>query len=99
MAVVVLGLFSQTIQGIDGALLLSLAHGVVSPALFLLVGGVLYDRYHTRTLRYYRGMTALSRREFMLLLPLLIVAVIFGIFPNIVLETVHVSTTTLLSIE
>lgn len=33
---VVLGLFSKTIQGIDGALLLSLAHGVVS---FLLVGG------------------------------------------------------------
>ncbi|KAH0446138.1 hypothetical protein IEQ34_025025 [Dendrobium chrysotoxum] len=56
MAVVVLGLFSKTIQGIDGALLLSLAHGVVSPALFLLVGGVLYDRYHTRTIRYYRAV-------------------------------------------
>ena len=58
MAVVVLGLFSNTIQGIDGALLLSVAHGVVSPALFILVGGVLYDRYHTRIIRYYRGMTA-----------------------------------------
>jgi NADH-ubiquinone oxidoreductase chain 4 len=58
MAVVVLGLFSNTIQGIDGAILLSIAHGVVSPALFILVGGVLYDRYHTRIIRYYRGITA-----------------------------------------
>lgn len=174
MAVVVLGLFSNTIQGIDGALLLSIAHGVVSPALFILVGGVLYDRYHTRTIRYYRGMTAymplfsimffvftifnaavplsanwageflclagafqrnpvfavlgstgivlsaaysiwlynriafgawskylnyttdLTRREFMLLLPLLFVAVVFGIFPNIILDSVHASTSGLL---
>nr|YP_762696.1 NADH:ubiquinone oxidoreductase subunit 4 [Ustilago maydis]Q0H8X6.1 RecName: Full=NADH-ubiquinone oxidoreductase chain 4; AltName: Full=NADH dehydrogenase subunit 4 [Ustilago maydis 521]AAZ67012.1 NADH:ubiquinone oxidoreductase subunit 4 [Ustilago maydis] len=174
MAVVVLGLFSNTIQGIDGALLLSIAHGVVSPALFILVGGVLYDRYHTRTIRYYRGMTAymplfsimffvftifnaavplsanwageflclagafqrnpvfavlgstgivlsaaysiwlynriafgawskylnyttdLTRREFMLLLPLLFVAVVFGIFPNIILDSIHASTSGLI---
>ena len=174
MAVVVLGLFSNTIQGIDGALLLSVANGVISPALFILVGGVLYDRYHTRTIRYFRGMTAymplfsimffvftifnaavplsanwageflclagafqrnpvfavlgstgivlsaaysiwlynriafggwskylnyttdLTRREFMLLLPLLFVAVVFGIFPNIILDSVHASTSGLL---
>jgi len=59
MAVVVLGLFSNTLLGIQGALVLSLAHGVVSPALFMLVGGVLYDRYHTRTIRYYRGLMVL----------------------------------------
>lgn len=183
MAVVVLGLFSNTIQGIDGAILLSIAHGVVSPALFILVGGVLYDRYHTRIIRYYRGLTAymplfsllfflftifnaavplsanwageflsltgafqrnpilavigssgivlsaaysiwlfnriafgavspfllgglsskntnvptdLTRREFMLLLPLLFVAILFGIFPNIVLDQIHASTSMLL---
>jgi len=56
MGVVVLGLFSNNIQGIEGALLLSLAHGFVSPALFICVGGVLYSRYHTRTLNYFRGM-------------------------------------------
>jgi NADH-ubiquinone oxidoreductase chain 4 len=56
MAVVVLGLFSNTIVGIEGAILLSLAHGVVSPALFMLVGGVLYDRFHTRAIMYYRGL-------------------------------------------
>ena len=37
MAVVVLGLFSNTIQGIEGAILLGLAHGFVSPALFICV--------------------------------------------------------------
>ena len=57
MSVVVIGLFSNTIQGISGGIFLSLAHGFVSPALFMLVGGVLYDRYHTRTIRYYRGLT------------------------------------------
>jgi NADH-ubiquinone oxidoreductase chain 4 len=57
IAIVVLGLFSNSIQGIEGAILLSIAHGVVSPALFILVGGVLYDRYHTRVIRYYRGIT------------------------------------------
>jgi len=56
MAIVVLGLFSNTIVGIEGAVLLSLAHGFISPAMFTLVGGVLYDRFHTRTIRYYRGV-------------------------------------------
>ena len=44
MGVVVLGLFSNTIQGIEGAILLALAHGFVSPALFICVGGIIYDR-------------------------------------------------------
>ena len=57
MAVVVLGLFSNTIIGIEGAIALSVAHGVISPAMFILVGGVLYDRFHTRVIRYYRGVT------------------------------------------
>lgn len=57
MGVVMLGLFSNTVQGIEGALLLSIGHGFVSPALFYLVGSVLYDRYHKRLIRYYRGLT------------------------------------------
>lgn len=59
MAIVIIGLFSNTITGIEGAIILSLAHGFVSPALFMLVGGVLYDRYHTRTIRYYKGLTTM----------------------------------------
>lgn len=57
MGIVVLGLFSNTTIGIVGGVLLSLAHGLVSPALFYLVGGVIYDRYHNRTIRYYRGLS------------------------------------------
>lgn len=170
MGVVVLGVFSNTIQGIEGSILLGIAHGLVSPALFILVGRVLYDRYHTRVIMYYRGLTSympmfsimlflftirntgiplsanwvgemmslmgafqknviiasvgsigivlsarysiwlynrirfgswskylgspindLSRREFMLLLPLLIATFAFGIFPNRILNDIHVS--------
>ena len=174
MAIVVLGLFSNTVQGIEGAIILSLAHGLVSPALFICVGGVMYDRFHTRTIKYYRGLTVymplfslmffvftlcniavplsgnwvgefmalsgifqrsplvalagatgivlsaaygiwlynrvsfgaysrylsyttdINRREFMLLLPLLIAVLALGIFPNVFLESLHFSVTALL---
>ena len=56
-AVYLLGVFSNTIQGIQGAIALGLAHGFVSPALFICVGGVLYDRSSTRLITYYRGIT------------------------------------------
>ena len=55
MNLAVLGLYSFTQQGIDGAIYLMLGHGVVSGALFICVG-VLYDRHHTRLLRYYSGL-------------------------------------------
>jgi proton-translocating NADH-quinone oxidoreductase chain M len=55
MNFVTLGLFSLNTQGVEGAILLMLSHGVVSPALFMCVG-VLYDRHKTRLLRYYAGM-------------------------------------------
>jgi len=173
MNVANLGIFSNTIQGIEGALILMIGHGIVSPALFICVG-VLYDRYHTRILKYYRGITTsmpvyvlfffvfvlaniatplsvnfvgefltflgsfqqnplftvlgatsivlsasytiwifnriafghlspfitpigdLSRREFWLLLPLLFLTVFFGIFPNILLEPIHLAVSNLL---
>nr|QWC53721.1 NADH dehydrogenase [Rhizoctonia solani] len=173
-ACVVLGLFSNTIQGIEGAILLSIAHAFVSPGLFICVGGVLYNRYHTRIIAYYRGMALtmpvftilfflftisnsgvpltlnwigeflsltgiwdrspviaalgatgilfsacysiwlynrisygshspylavtddVNRREFMVLITLMIPTVLFGIFPNIILDSLHVSVTTLL---
>ena len=55
MNVCTLGLFSLTTQGIEGAILLMIGHGVVSSTLFLLVG-VLYDRHHTRLVKYYGGL-------------------------------------------
>ncbi|CCO27464.1 NADH dehydrogenase subunit 4 (mitochondrion) [Rhizoctonia solani AG-1 IB] len=174
MGVIMLGLFSNTITGIEGAILLSLAHGFVSPGLFICVGGVLYNRYHTRTIAYYRGLVLtmpvftilfflftiansgipltlnwvgeflslngmwdrnpvisalgasgilfsacysiwlynrisygsfspyltvtndVTRREFILLFSLVIPVVLFGIFPNVILDALHFSVSTLL---
>lgn len=55
-AVYLLGVFSNTIQGIEGGIALGLAHGFVSSGLFICAGGILYDRSHTRLITYYRGM-------------------------------------------
>jgi len=55
-AVYLIGAFSNTIQGIEGAIVLGLAHGFVSPGLFICAGGILYDRSSTRLITYYRGM-------------------------------------------
>jgi NADH-ubiquinone oxidoreductase chain 4 len=174
MSVVILGLFSNTIQGIEGAILLALAHGFVSPALFICVGGIIYDRTGTRIIHYIRGLVTympvftilffiftlsntgipltlnflgeqlsligiwerspiiaalgatgiilsaiysiylynrisygtysphlkpikdISRREFILLLTLLIPTVLLGIFPNVILNGLHFSISTLL---
>jgi NADH-quinone oxidoreductase subunit M len=55
MNMCILGIFSNNWQGIDGATFLMIGHGVISTALFFLVG-VIYERYHTRLLRYYGGL-------------------------------------------
>jgi NADH-ubiquinone oxidoreductase chain 4 len=174
MAVVVLGLFSNNLVGIEGAILLAIAHGFVSPALFICVGGIIYDRTGTRIINYIRGLITympvftilffiftlantgipltlnflgeqlsligiwqinpiiaslgatgivlsacysiflynrvsygnyspylpplkdINRREFYLLISLLIPTVIFGIFPNIILDSLHISVSALL---
>jgi NADH-ubiquinone oxidoreductase chain 4 len=56
-AVYVLGVFSNTIQGIEGGILLGLGHGFVSSGLFICAGGILYDRSSTRLITFYRGVT------------------------------------------
>ena len=55
-AVYLLGVFSNTVTGIEGSIILGLAHGLVSPGLFIIAGGVLYDRTGTRQIAYYRGV-------------------------------------------
>lgn len=174
MGVVILGLFSNTVQGIEGAILLALAHGFVSPALFICVGGVIYERTGTRIINHIRGLVMympvftilffiftlcntgiplslnflgeqmsligiwersplvavlgatgivlsacysiylynrisygsysphlkplkdISRREFILLISLLIPTIVLGVYPNVILDSLHVSITTLL---
>jgi NADH-quinone oxidoreductase subunit M len=55
MAFVTIGIFAFNRQGIEGALIVMLAHGLVSGALFLCVG-VIYDRLHTREIDRYGGL-------------------------------------------
>jgi NADH-quinone oxidoreductase subunit M len=56
MAFVTIGLFAFNRQGLDGALIVMLSHGLVSGALFLCVG-VIYDRLHTRDIDRYGGLS------------------------------------------
>ena len=55
MAIVTIGLFAFNAQGIEGAVMVMLGHGLVSGALFLCVG-VIYDRLHTREIARYGGL-------------------------------------------
>lgn len=55
-AVYLMGAFSNTIQGVEGSIVLGLGHGFVSSGLFFCVGAILYDRTHTRLITYYRGL-------------------------------------------
>jgi NADH-ubiquinone oxidoreductase chain 4 len=175
MSVVILGLFSNNIQGVEGAILLALAHGFVSPALFISVGGIIYDRTGTRIIKYIRGLATympvftilffiftlcntgiplslnflgeqlsligiwevnpiisalgatgivlsacysiflynrisygsyspnmskiikdITRREFIILISLLIPTILLGIFPNIILDSLHLTVSSIL---
>ena len=55
MGFVTIGTFTLTVQGIEGAIYQMLSHGVVSAALFLIVG-VVYDRMHSRDIATYGGL-------------------------------------------
>ena len=55
MGIVTIGIFLVNQQGLEGAMLQMLSHGVVSAALFLCVG-VIYDRMHTRQISFYGGL-------------------------------------------
>ena len=55
MGFVTIGAFSLTLHGIEGAIYTMLSHGVVSAALFMIVG-VVYDRMHSRDIATYGGL-------------------------------------------
>ena len=56
MGIVTVGLFAFNVQGLEGAMIMMLSHGLVSGALFLCVG-VIYDRLHTREIDRYGGLS------------------------------------------
>ena len=72
MAIVTVGLFAFNQQGIEGAIIIMLSHGLVSGALFLCVG-VIYDRLHTREIDRYGGL-AINMPKYALLFMLFTMA-------------------------
>jgi len=55
MGFVTMGIFAGTMQGVAGGIFQMISHGIVSGALFLIVG-VVYDRMHTREIAAYGGL-------------------------------------------
>jgi NADH-quinone oxidoreductase subunit M len=55
MGMVTIGIFLVNQQGLEGAMIQMISHGIVSAALFLCVG-VIYDRMHTREIAFYGGL-------------------------------------------
>jgi len=55
MGFVTIGVFTLTMQGLQGGIFQMLSHGIVSAALFLCVG-VIYDRMHTREISAFGGL-------------------------------------------
>ncbi len=53
----VLGLFSFTAAGLQGSILYMINHGLSTGALFLLIG-MIYERYHTRSMKEIGGLAA-----------------------------------------
>ena len=61
MGIIILGTFALNVEGISGSIFLMLGHGVVSGALFLLVG-VIYDRRHTKLMSEFGGLASVMPR-------------------------------------
>jgi len=68
MGIIMLGIFAMNAEGISGSVFQMLSHGIVSGALFMLVG-MIYDRRHTKLLSEFGGLTQVMPKF----------AIIFGI--------------------
>ncbi|MCB4748173.1 MAG: NADH-quinone oxidoreductase subunit M [Sulfurovum sp.] len=68
MGIIMIGIFAMNAEGIGGSIFQMLSHGIVSGALFMLVG-VIYDRRHTKLMSEFGGLAAVMPKY----------AVIFGI--------------------
>jgi len=68
MGIIMLGLFAMNAQGVSGSVFQMLSHGIVSGALFMLVG-IIYERRHTKLLSEFGGLTSVMPKF----------AIIFGV--------------------
>jgi len=57
MGVIMLGVFAMNAEGLGGSIFLMLSHGIVSGALFMLVG-VIYERTGTKLMSEFGGLAA-----------------------------------------
>ena len=85
MAVVTLAIFSQSEFSAYSSTFMMIAHGIVSPGLFLLVG-LLYDRAHTKFLIYFTGLGAHMPVFSIMFLLLTLANLSFPLFPNFIAE-------------
>ncbi len=68
MGIIMLGLFAMNAEGLSGSVFQMLSHGIVSGALFMLVG-MIYERRHTKLISEFGGIAAVMPKF----------AIIFGI--------------------
>ena len=59
MNISVLGIFSLTSFGLQGAIFSMISHGIISSALFLIIG-IIYDRFNTRSILYLGGLSQIN---------------------------------------
>ena len=55
MGFVTLGIFSSNLQGLHGAIIQMISHGIISAALFFSIGSI-YNRYKTKEINFYGGL-------------------------------------------
>lgn len=72
MGVIILGTFALNVEGIGGSIFLMISHGLVSGALFMLVG-MLYDRRHTKMISEFGGLASVMPK-FALVFALMLMA-------------------------
>lgn len=85
MSMVTLAIFSQSEFSAYSSSFLMIAHGLVSPALFLIVG-VLYDRAHTKFILYFSGLGASMPIGSTLFFLFTLGNLAFPLFPNFIAE-------------
>ena len=56
MGLVTLSIFCHSLEGLFASVLMMLAHGLTSSGLFM-SSGILYSRFHTRIIKYFKGLT------------------------------------------
>jgi NADH-ubiquinone oxidoreductase chain 4 len=85
MAMITLAIFSMSEYSAYNATFMMVAHGLVSPCLFLLVG-LLYDRYHTKFLLYFTGLGAHMPLFSIFFFLCTLANLSFPLFPNFIAE-------------